>query len=32
MSIMAARNLVNGLTGQRLVHCANPEIYNRVGI
>ena len=32
MSIMAARNLVNGLTGQRLVHCANPEIYDRLGI
>ena len=32
MSIMAARNLVNGLNGQRLVHCANPELYERLGI
>ena len=32
MSIMAARNLVNGLDGQRLVHCANPELYERLGI
>ncbi len=30
MSIMAARNLVNGLKGQRLVHCANPELYERL--
>ena len=32
MSIMAAQNLVNGLTGKRLVHCANPELYERLGI
>ena len=32
MSIMAAQNLVNGLSGQRLVHCANPELYERLGI
>lgn len=32
MSIMAAQNLVNGLSGQRLVHCANPELYDRLGI
>ena len=32
MSIMAARNLVNGLNGQRLVHCANPELYERLGL
>ena len=32
MSIMAAQNLVNGLCGQRLVHCANPEVYDRLGI
>ena len=32
MSIMAAQNLVNGLHGQRLVHCANPELYDRLGI
>ena len=32
MSIMAAQNLVNGLNGQRLVHCANPELYQRLGI
>ncbi|CAI8030067.1 Glyoxylate reductase [Geodia barretti] len=29
MSIMAAQNLINGLNGQRLVHCANPELYER---
>ena len=32
MSIMAAQNLVNGLSGQRLVHCANPELYERLGM
>ena len=32
MSIMAAQNLVNGLGGQRLVHCANPEVYDRLGV
>ena len=32
MSIMAAENLVNGLNGNRLVHCANPELYERLGI
>ena len=32
MSVMAAENLVNGLKGQRLVHCANPELYDRLGI
>ena len=32
MSIMAASNLVNGLSGQRLVHCANPELYDRLGL
>ncbi len=32
MSIMAARNLINGLNGQRLVHCANPELYERLGM
>ncbi len=32
MSIMAAQNLINGLNGQRLVHCANPELYERMGI
>ena len=32
MSIMAAQNLINGLNGQRLVHCANPELYERLGI
>ena len=32
MSIMAAQNLVNGLKGQRLVHCANPEVYQSLGI
>ena len=32
MSIMAAQNLVNGLNGRRLVHCANPELYDRLGM
>ena len=32
MSIMAAQNLINGLSGQRLVHCANPELYERLGM
>ena len=32
MCLMAARNLINGLQGQRLVHCANPELYERLGI
>ena len=32
MSIMAAENLIKGLNGQRLVHCANPELYERLGI
>ena len=32
MSIMAAENLIKGLNGQRLVHCANPELYVRLGI
>ena len=29
---MAAQNLVNGLGGRRLVHCAKPEVYDRLGI
>ena len=32
MTIMAAQNLLNGLNGQRLVHCANSELYERLGI
>ena len=32
MSIMAAQNLINGLNGQRLPHCANPELYEPLGI
>ncbi len=32
MSIMAAQNLVNGLNGQRLVHCVNPELYEQLGL
>ena len=32
MSVMAAQNLINGLKSQRLVHCANPELYQRLGI
>lgn len=32
MSVMAAQNLIHGLNGQRLVHCANPELYERLGL
>ena len=32
MCMMAARNLVAGLQGQRLEHCANPELYYSQGI
>lgn len=27
MSLLAARNLIAGLKGERLPHCANPEVY-----
>ncbi|MFO8072984.1 MAG: D-glycerate dehydrogenase [Polyangia bacterium] len=29
MAAMAADNLLSGLRGQRMLHCANPEVYNR---
>ena len=32
MCLVAARNLVGGLQGQRLEHCANPELYPSKGI
>jgi glyoxylate reductase len=32
MCLVAARNLVGGLKGQRLEHCANPELYPSKGI
>ena len=32
MCLMAAQNLINGINRQRLVHCANPELYGGLGI
>ena len=32
MCLLAARNLVAGLKGQRLEHCANPELYASKGL
>ena len=32
MCMLAARNIVSGLKGQRLEHCANPEIYPSKGL
>ena len=32
MHLLAARNLVAGLNGERLEECANPELYERLGI
>ena len=32
MCLLAARNLVAGLEGQRLEHCANPELYASKGL
>jgi glyoxylate reductase len=32
MCLVAARNLVAGLTGRRLEHCANPELYPAKGL
>ena len=32
MCMMAARNMVAGLRGQRLEHCANPELYASKGL
>jgi glyoxylate reductase len=29
MSLMAAENLIAGLKGERLPHCANPEVYEK---
>ncbi len=30
--VLAARNLVAGLRGERMEHCANPEVYQALGI
>lgn len=32
MHLLAARNLVAGLKGERLEHCINPELYETLGI
>ena len=32
MCLLAARNLVAGLKGERLEHCANPELYQAKGL
>jgi glyoxylate reductase len=32
MCLLAARNLVAGLNGERLEHCANPDLYETLGI
>lgn len=32
MHLLAARNLLAGLKGERLEECANPELYERLGI
>ena len=32
MCMVAARNLVAGLRGERLEHCANPELYPSKGL
>jgi phosphoglycerate dehydrogenase-like enzyme len=29
MAVMAAENLLAGLCGERLPHCANPQVYGR---
>ena len=29
MAVLAAKNLIAGLKGERLPHCVNPEVYNR---
>ncbi|HRK90531.1 MAG TPA: D-glycerate dehydrogenase, partial [Anaerolineales bacterium] len=29
MSLLAAQNLIAGLNGERLQHCANPDIYKK---
>jgi len=32
MHLLAARNLIAGLNGERLEECANPEVYQKLGI
>jgi glyoxylate reductase len=32
MHLLAARNLIAGLNGERLEECANPELYEKLGI
>ena len=32
MHLLAARNLIAGLKGERLEECANPEVYETLGI
>ena len=32
MHLLAARNLISGLNGERLEECANPELYETLGI
>ena len=32
MHLLAARNLIAGLKGERLEECANPEVYESLGI
>ena len=32
MCLLAARNLLSGLKGERLEQCANPEVYESLGI
>ncbi|PKB71559.1 MAG: D-glycerate dehydrogenase [SAR202 cluster bacterium Io17-Chloro-G6] len=32
MCLLAARNLLAGLSGERLEHCVNPELYETLGI
>jgi hypothetical protein len=32
MHLLAARNLLAGLNGERLEACANPEVYESLGI
>lgn len=31
MALMAAQNLIDGLNGERLMHCVNPEVYDGPG-
>ncbi|MEC8959941.1 MAG: NAD(P)-dependent oxidoreductase, partial [Chloroflexota bacterium] len=32
MHLLAARNLISGLRGERMEECANPELYQTLGI